>query len=116
MRVLAGLFLVAHGLVHLAVWLPPFDPEKSPFDPRHSWLFARGDADERGRSVAVGLAWVCAAMFVVAGIGVLADLAWGGGLAIAGAAVSLLLTVGWFHRWLAFNVVINVAIIVIAAS
>jgi hypothetical protein len=32
-------FLIAHGLVHLAIWLMPKPPDqKAPFDPGHSWL------------------------------------------------------------------------------
>lgn len=32
-------FLVAHGLVHLAIWLMPKPADdKAPFDPDHSWL------------------------------------------------------------------------------
>jgi hypothetical protein len=40
MSVLGGLFLIAHGLVHLAVWLP--EPKDAPFDPGHSWLLGEG--------------------------------------------------------------------------
>jgi hypothetical protein len=38
---LAGLFLAAHGLVHLGIWCSPFDPAKAPFGPRRSWLADR---------------------------------------------------------------------------
>ena len=30
-------FLIAHGLVHVAIWVPRYDPEKVPFDASHSW-------------------------------------------------------------------------------
>ena len=50
MSVLAGLFLVAHGLVHLAVWPAP-PKEDAPFDPGHSWLL--GDARRPARRFAI---------------------------------------------------------------
>ena len=32
-------FLIAHGLVHLAIWLLPRpSDQEAPFDPDHSWL------------------------------------------------------------------------------
>jgi hypothetical protein len=45
---------------------------------------------------------------------VLAGAGWGAVLAIVGAALSVLLTVVWFDRWLVVNVAIDVAIIVLA--
>jgi hypothetical protein len=36
-RILVGGFLIAHGLVHLAVWATPMD-ESASFYPSHSWL------------------------------------------------------------------------------
>ena len=38
MRWLFGLFLVAHGLIHVAIWLTPASSD-APFDVRHSPLF-----------------------------------------------------------------------------
>ena len=75
-----------------------------PFDPRRSWLAVRLGVEDRGRAVA-------AVLFTIAGFGVIADAGWAPGVAVVGAALSLLLTVGYFHPWLTFNVVINVAII-----
>jgi hypothetical protein len=111
---LAGLFLLAHGLVHLGIWCTPFDPAKAPFDPRHSWLADRMGQEGRGRGLAVVLAVVAAAAFLVAGTGVLIDTAWAQAAAIGGATVSLLLTLVYFHPWLAFNGLINAAIIFVA--
>lgn len=107
MSVLAGLFLLAHGLVHLAVWLAPASAD-APFDPRRSWLL--GDARWPLRPLAV----LACGLFVLAGALVLGDSGPAGGTAVAGAAVSLALVVLTFNRWLVFAVAINVAIIVIA--
>jgi hypothetical protein len=59
LRVLLGLFVVAHGLVTLGIWTAPVT-EKAPFNPSHSWLL--GDA----RTLAITLAVVAAITFVVA--------------------------------------------------
>ena len=116
MRWLAGLFLVAHGLVHLAVWVAPFDPTKGSFNPSHSWVLTRVGVESWARPIAVGLSTACAVVFVVAGVAVLGQAAWAPGLAVAGAVLSLLLTVAYFHRWLSINLAINAAIVVIARS
>lgn len=109
MTVLAGLFLIAHGLVHIAVWLASAPPD-APFDSRHSWLM--GDAGAQARVLAV-----CASfLFVLAGILVLAGAALGAGLAVAGAAVSLGLVLLTFQPWFIAPLAINAAIIVIALA
>ena len=84
-----------------------------PFDPRRSWLAVRLGVEDRGRAVAATAAVVAAVLFTIAGLGVMADAGWAPGVAVVGAALSLLLTVGYFHPWLTFNVVINVAIILL---
>jgi hypothetical protein len=37
MRILAGAFLIAHGLIHLAIWVPR--TKDAPLDVNHSPLF-----------------------------------------------------------------------------
>jgi uncharacterized membrane protein YphA (DoxX/SURF4 family) len=105
--VLAGLFLIAHGLVHLAVWVAPAPPD-APFDSRRSWLLGAIGP------LATVLAILACVLLAVAGVLVLAGA--GADLAIAGAAVSLVLVLLTFHRWLSFGVVIDVAIIAIALA
>jgi len=64
-RVLLIGFLIAHGLVHVAIWAPKCDPNKASFDPSDSWLigdqrrsrrfWVRGGGDPRlGRHRSVG--------------------------------------------------------------
>ena len=89
----AGLFLIAHGLIHAGIWCTPFDPAKAPFDPRHSWLGARLNVGGAARGLSVGMALAATVLFLISGVGVLAGAAWAGGGAMTGAAVSLLLTV-----------------------
>ena len=107
MSVLAGLFLIAHGLVHLAVWLPE-PKDDAPFDPGHSWIL--GEARPLTRT----LATAACMLFVAAGALVLAGGSLGTGLAVAGAAVSLLLVLLAFHPWLLGAVAIDVGIAVVA--
>lgn len=107
MSILAGLFLVAHGLVHLAVWVAPPPPDV-PFDSRRSWLL--GDV----RSLVRTLAIAACAVFVLAGVLVIAAADVGATLALVGAAISLALVLLTFNRWFVFAVAINAAIIAIA--
>jgi len=107
--VLAGLFLVAHGLVHIAVWLAPQPPD-APFDSHRSWLL--GDVGGPSR----GLAVTASVLLVASGILVLAGADAGAGVAVAGAAVSLALVVLTFHPWFIAAVAINLAIIVVALA
>ncbi|MGZ4520457.1 MAG: hypothetical protein ACXVXI_01745 [Mycobacteriaceae bacterium] len=113
MNWLAGLFLIAHGLVHVAVWCTPFEREKAPFDPKRSWLAVRFGCAPKVRPIAVGLAVAAAFAFMVAGAGVSARAGWAPGLALVGALVSLVLALGFFHRWLSFSILVNLAIIVV---
>ncbi|PNI09716.1 hypothetical protein CXX84_05625 [Arthrobacter sp. AFG7.2] len=113
---LAGLFLIAHGLIHAGIWCTPFDPAKAPFDPRHSWLATRLGSDGPARSLPVMLALAATAIFVISGAAVLAGAPRAGVAAVTGAAVSLLLTVLVFNRWLSLNLLINAAIIAVAMA
>lgn len=109
MAVVAGVFLVVHGLAHLALWVAPPAPD-APFDPRESWLL--GDIGALSRALAV----LACALFVSAGMLVLGAAGPAAVLAVAGAIVSLLLVLLTFHRWFLLAVAINIAIIVIAVG
>jgi hypothetical protein len=61
LRVLMGLFVIAHGLVTFAIWTAPV-AEKAPFNPSHSWVL--GDI----RTLAIILAVVTATGVLYAGI------------------------------------------------
>jgi uncharacterized membrane protein YphA (DoxX/SURF4 family) len=98
-------FLIAHGLVHVALWTPRYEPEKSPFDPSHSWLI--GDR----RPLAQGLAFGAAALLVVAGIALLAHGGWWRPTAVVGLSVSTVLLFLYFNPWYLFILAVNVALI-----
>jgi hypothetical protein len=109
MTVLAGLFLIAHGLVHGAIWIPKPGPD-APFDSRHSWLLGERPALVRTLAVAACV------LFVIAGVLVLSDADLASAMAVAGAVVSLLLVGLTFNPWFLAAIAINVAIIVIALA
>lgn len=109
MHWLAGLFLVVHGLLHLAIWLPRSAPGEVPFDTMHSWLFG----DMRVGAAVLG-ALACVG-FVVAGVAFLAGASWWTTAAINASAVSLLLMALTFTPWWLLGIVINIVIVVLAA-
>ena len=116
MNWLAGLFLVAHGLIHAGIWCTPLDPAKAPFDPRHSWLAARLGLAGPARRFSVMLALAATVLFVISGLALISNAPWAGAVAITAAGVSLLLTVLVFHRWLSFSLFINIAIIGVVSA
>ena len=105
--IVVGLFLLAHGLLHVAIYAPP-PAADAPFDPRRTWLIA---GPRRARPLLLTFAYTAAAAFTVAGIGLFTQHDWWRPAAIVGAAVSLLLLMLFFNPWVTFGVAINVAII-----
>lgn len=111
-RVVLGLLLVAHGLVHL-LWFAPNDDPAWPFRSDRSWLVPEAIR----RPVAIGLVAVVVVGFTLVGLAV-----WGvPGLAsiwpalVVGAALASLATlVLYFDRQLLVGVAIDVALIVVA--
>lgn len=106
LRVVLIAFLIAHGLVHLAIWLPRYDPQKGSFDPAHSWLI--GDRRPLARLLAIS----ATAILVVSGIALWADADWWRPTAVVGLIVSTLLLLMFFHRWYLFILAVNLGLIV----
>lgn len=109
MTTLAGVFLIVHGVLHVAIWLPPAG-RGAPFDPGHSWLL--GDAP----AVARPLALLACTVLALSGVLVLAGSGAAAKAAIAGASVSLALVVLTFHPWLAGALAIDLAIAAVAIA
>jgi len=114
-RIVAGLLLIAHGLVHLLYLTPAPDDERYPFTLRESWLVpvtAR-------RPVAIFLVAATIVLFALLGLAV-----WGvpglsgvwPALAVAAALSSLALLIAFWDAWLTIGVAIDVALIVIAVT
>lgn len=118
-RLILGGLLIAHGIVHAALWLPqavgaPL-PEGAPFDTGRSWLIS--SFSEHGARVAGGaMAAAVAAATAVAGVAYLADQSWWWWAAVAGAGGSLVLIALYWNVWLSAGALIDVAIIAWAMS
>lgn len=113
-------FLVAHGLVHLAVWWPP-EPEPAekppPFHPDHSALLTHTRAPATTtRQLSKVLAGVTAAAYVVAALGVATGAAWAAPAAVTAAAVGLVLKALYFHPWLSLGVVLDLLVLTSALA
>lgn len=111
-RIVLGLLLVAHGMVHL-MWFAPNDDPAWPFRLDRSWLVP----DTRRKPVAIVLV-----ALVVAGFALLGLALWGvpglasiwPGLAIGASAASLAVLVLFWDRQLVWGVAIDAALIVVA--
>ncbi|MFZ0626152.1 MAG: hypothetical protein WAN34_06635 [Acidimicrobiia bacterium] len=114
LRIVVGALLLAHGLVHLLYLTTQPDDPAFPFRLDHSWVIP----EPSRRSFALGLIAGTIAAFALLALAV-----WGvPGLSaiwpvitILGSALSLVLLVTFWHRWLAIGVIIDIALIVIAA-
>ena len=107
MRWIGGIFLIAHGLLHIAVWVPP-SPASVPFDTSRSPIFGNV------RGIAISLSVLAALLFVATGIAVLTQSAWWPIAAIAAAATSALLILLTFSPWLLAGLAIDVIVLVLA--
>ena len=123
LRVLFGLFLVAHGLVHLGFVsrspAPAPGAPEWPFEMGRSWLI--GAVGHAGLVRGIGAALVITTLvaFVGAGLawfGILVPQAWWPALTIAGSATSLAVLVVFFHPWLVIGLAIDAALIVLVVG
>ena len=107
MRWLAGLFLVAHGIVHLLIWLPA-KTEDAPFDVHHSPIL--GDV----RVAASILAVAAGGAFMVGGVSVLAHQAWAPVIVVGAAGLSSALLLLTFTPWWLAGLAIDLAVGILA--
>ena len=101
-------FLIAHGLVHVAMWVlvpKPAPGKEAPFDASNSWLL--GDK----RALAATVAAATAVVLVVAGFGLWAHAEWWRVAAVIGLTASFLLMVVYFTPWFIFIQGVNAALI-----
>lgn len=108
-------FLIAHGGVHLAVWLPPAPTEAerpAPFAPDHSAVLVRTKVSATAAHlVAVRLAGAVAALYVVAGLAVALGSGWAAGLAATAAVVGVALKLLFYNPWLTLGIVLDLAVL-----
>jgi hypothetical protein len=103
-RFLLGAFIVAHGLLTAFIWVSPAKAD-APFRATHSWLL--GD----DRPLAVVIALVAAAGFVLAGVGFITQQAWWAFTGIGAGALALLLMTLFFNPWLLAGIAISAGIL-----
>jgi hypothetical protein len=113
-KALLGVFLIAHGLVHLLYFVPA-DDLKYPMTAERSWLVTRLGVPLRVvRPVVAGLALVGAVGFVLLALsywGLLVPTSWFPMLAVISAGASLLLVFATWNIQFIFSVIINAAIL-----
>ncbi len=114
-RVLAGLFLLAHGLVFLLYLVKEPDDPKWPFTFAKSWIIPEASR----RPVGVTLMVITAVLFALLALAV-----WGVPglastwpvLAIAASATSTILLVAFWQTQLILGVLIAIALVVVAVT
>ena len=119
---LIAAFLIAHGAVHLAIWLPsqPDDAEhQAPFAPDHSAVLTRTHmSPTTTHLLAERLAGATTIAYVVAGLGVGLGVALGAGWAVAPAVVAALLgltlKILYFNPWLSLGLLLDAAVLISA--
>jgi hypothetical protein len=107
LRWLAGLFLIAHGVLHMAIWLPS-PTENFPFNAHRSPMFGDVRVAATALAVAAGLA------FVVSGGGYLMGQDWWPALALGASAASIVLMLLTFTPWWLVALAIDATIAVLA--
>jgi hypothetical protein len=119
MKLVLTLFLAAHGLIHLS-FLSPVPPRTAggpewPFELARSWLVTGLHLDPAlVRPVGIGLAVASAVLLLLAGLataGWIVPTGWWIGLAVAGAATSVVTLLLFFHPWLVLGVLIDVVLL-----
>ena len=111
-RIVLGVLLVAHGLVHL-LWFAPNDDPAWPFHLDRSWLVS-GAASKPIAVVLIALVVVGFALLGLAVSGVPGLSSIWPILAIGASVASLATLVVFWNRQLLWGVVIDVALIVVA--
>lgn len=110
---LLGIFLVSHGLLHLAIWLPRPQEETAPpaaFYPDHSMVLTALHARTTHR-LAVGLATTVAMAYALAGFAVVTSSPLAVVMAAAAAVLGLALKALFFHPWLTIGVLIDLTVL-----
>ena len=98
-------FLLAHGAIHLAMWIPQPKAD-APFDAGRSWLLGNQ------RLFALILAVAIAVVLIAAGVGLWAHADWWRAAAIVGLTGSLGLMILFFQTWFVPIETVNAALIV----
>jgi hypothetical protein len=119
MRILLGLLLIGHALIH-AGYISPAPPRTAygpewPFAMSKSWLIpSLGVSPEIVRTVGIALVLLTLVTLVGAGlaaIGLVIPQAWWPQLAVSGAVTSLAILLLFFHPWLLLGMAIDLGLL-----
>lgn len=112
-----ALFLIAHGLVHIAIYATPKDASKpAPFDPSSSWALAARHTDASVmRSASIALSLAVAAAYAASGWMLLLGGPWAPA-AVVGVGLGLALKVLWFDPWLSLGIALDLVIVWVALA
>jgi hypothetical protein len=119
MRIVLGLFLVGHALVHLG-YLSPVPPQSAggpewPFEMSKSWLVTNvGFSADLVRPIGTVLVAITVVLLLGAGLATLRFVVpheWWQALVLTGAVASLITLALFFHPWLLFGVAIDAALL-----
>jgi hypothetical protein len=117
---LLAAFLLAHGLIHFAIWLPrtPADPTRpAPFIPEHSAILTRTAVPETtARKVSSIMAVAAGGGFLLTGLGVASDAPWAVTMAVLASVTGLVLKTLFFNPWLLLGIALDLGILVVAAT
>ena len=116
-QIVIGVFLIAHGLVHLVYASPQPDvPGAKPWSfLTQRWLATRAGLDQ-AMVFKLGIALISLVIigFTVSGIGLLFSQEWWRVAAISSSVVSLILLALFWHKWMIAGPVLNIGIILLA--
>ena len=114
-HIVLGLFLIAHGLVHLLYLVSKPEDESYPFTLRESWLVP----EKARRPVALSLIAAAIVFFALLGLAVWGVPGLSGAwpvLAVVAASSSLALLIAFWDARLTLGVLIDVAVIIIVVT
>ena len=120
-KMISGIFLIAHGLVHAGLFAAPdpSDPESSPAtfftSTARSWFFNRLEmAAASVQRTGIILVVLSTLGFVIVGLGILGvpgvSEIWRA-MSVVSASVSLLLLIIFWHPWLVVGVLIDILVL-----
>ena len=113
-------FLMAHGLLHLVIWLPHFDTDTArppPFRPDHSAVLSAVHAPHQvAHWISIILALVAAWLYVSAGGLVASGLTGAATLAAAAALWGIALKAVFFHPWLTIGLLLDICVLFAAVT
>jgi hypothetical protein len=108
-------FLLLHGLLHLAVWLPKPEPapgRPAPFEPDHSAVLTQERVPQRTiHRLAILLASTAAVLYGVVGLAVAVGTSWAVPLAVLAGTVGVAIKLLFFHPWLSVGIAIDLLVL-----